>query len=159
MVDNNHYPPDHYDPQYRLEDVWELTTPIAYLSTVDHIDPFVPGKVLSVYSLRGYQYFSGDIGHDSQNRGWGRVLYESGYLPYAPTTAILKSFGPNAGHKDHPHLGDDGGEWIILKSDTASSDPNYGYQIDRIYDATNGTVSWGDIVRISGDSRGLDQQI
>ncbi len=159
MVDHNHYPPDHYAPQFRLEDVWELTTPIAYLTSVDHTDPFVPRKVISVYSLRGYQYFSCDLGHDPQNRGWGRILYDGGQLDVLPTTAILKSFGPNAGHGEHPYLGDDGGEWIILKADTPSTNPHYGYQIDRIYDPTNGTVSWGDIVRLSGDTLGLDQQI
>ncbi len=55
-----------------------------------------------------------------------------------------------------PDKKDAGAEWIILGITT-----NAGGQvgINRIYDASNGTVSNGDLVRIVGDTKGLPEQI
>ncbi len=155
-VDHNHYPPDHFDPQYRLADVKELTTPIAYLTTVDFVDPFIPNKNIPGNDLKGFQYFN-------FYSGWGAIIWPS-YVDssanHGPKGACLKSWGPNAGKGGASEFyGDDGGEWIILGADTPETFPEFDYQIDRIYDATNGTVSNGDIIRLVGDSRGLEQQI
>jgi prepilin-type N-terminal cleavage/methylation domain-containing protein len=151
MIDYNNYPPDHPAPQFRLEDVYELTTPISYITSVDLADPFIPSKVVAMNSLRGYQYFNL---HD----GWGALVWP-GVMgdDEGPMSGCLKSWGPNAGKNDNGYYGDDGGEWLIFGADYPGGG-SYPYQIDRVYDGTNGTVSWGDILRFAGDSRGLPQQ-
>ena len=153
-VDHNKYPPDHPAPQFRLEDVFELTTPIAYITSVDFTDPFIPSKVIVTQNVRGYQYFN-------FYHGWGSIIWNALYgEDHGPTGACLKSWGADAG-KGGPsdYYGDDGGEWIIFGADAVSTDPEFGHQIDRIYDATNGTISNGDILRLAGDTRGLAQQL
>lgn len=150
IVDHNHYPPDHPAPQYRLEDVKELTTPVSYITSVDLTDPFIPRKIIADYSLRGYQYFN-------YRQGWGKLVMP-GPENSRPNTSILKSFGPNAGLAGHRNLGDDGGEWLIFGPNTLSPDPLYQRHIDRLYDPSNGTISLGDIVRFCGDSLGLPAQ-
>ena len=151
MVDHNHYPPDHGAPQYRMEDVKELTTPISYITSVDFVDPFIPRKVIVTQNIRGYQYFN-------FHEGWGSIVWKAVMGDNkGPMAACMKSWGPNAGKPDNSYMGDDGGEWIIFGADHTHGG-QYPKQIDRIYDPTNGTVSWGDIIRLAGDSRGLQQQ-
>lgn len=152
MVDHNHYPPDVPAPQFRFKDVYYLTTPIAYITTTDVVDPFFPHPI-GLNQLKGFQYFN-----FHRDGGWGSLV-QPGPPSSRPATVMLKSWGPNAGKSGFPYTGDDGAEWIIFGPDTTSADPNYGKQIDRIYDPTNGTVSMGDIIRLVGDTLGLAQQI
>ncbi len=159
-VDWNHYPPDAPYPQYLLSYVWWLTTPQAYFSKVNLTDPFIPTKKLSAGAIDSYQYYNADrSGADpipSPSLGarcpnWGDVLYQ--YNPTDPgylRAAILVSFGPDAGRG--PWAGDDGGEWVVFGLDYVKGG-TIGY--DRVYDPTNGTVSWGDIIRVTGNQKGV----
>lgn len=152
MVEFNHYPPDHPDPQYRLEDVKELTTPIAFITTVDFTDPFVSRKSIPPYRLRGYQYFN-----YRDEKCWGSYVMP-GPSSRRPNTAILKSYGPNANQGGHPWHGDDGGEWLIFGPNVDAMNGFHSKNIDRLYDPTNGTISVGDIIRFCGDTLGLPPQ-
>jgi len=150
-VDWNHYPPDTPFPQFNLSQVTILTTPQAYITNVNLIDPFIASA--NIESVTGYQYFNGQD-------YWGTL---AGLDP-APRTAILKSWGPDAGKgsgvngpRPGEKDGDDGSEWLIVGIDVVS-DPQIGPNINRIYDPTNGTVSSGDIVRFIGTTRGIPPQ-
>ena len=157
-VDWNKYPFDVPSPQYLLSMAHPLTTPQAYFSNISLVDPFVPVK-LSGQNLNGYQYYNaGPSGatslaytYGSLMPNWGDFLTNLGTTSDPPyvQAAIIVSFGPDAGKG--PWKGDDGGEWVVFGLDY-EKDGTIGS--DRVYDPTNGTVSWGDIIRIVGEQMG-----
>ena len=149
----NKYPPDRYSPQYRFDDVFYLTTPEAFLTSVNYTDPFRPDFLNE--AIRGYNYFLVDD-YLSESAGvvsWGHIVVV-GWGPWPPVaglqtspTVILKSYGPDRASS--------GGEWIIFGLEDRYPDGTSPFGIDRMYDPTNGTVSEGDIIRIVGDTRGI----
>jgi len=158
-VDWNHYPPDVPDPQFMLSLVYVLTTPQAYFSNVNLTDPFIPTKSLGPQALDSYQYYNagpsgaGSLGtaYGSLHPNWGDFITNLGSSadPGYVRAGILVSFGPDAGKG--PWLGDDGGEWVIYGLDYDNGTLGY----DRVYDPTNGTVSYGDVIRIVGEQKGV----
>jgi prepilin-type N-terminal cleavage/methylation domain-containing protein len=140
IVDYNVYPPDVPNPQYRLEDVYQLSTPIAYITNVGLRDPFNnSGTGIMGNSLSSFQYFN------FQDE-WG--INASVADEFLTRTVALKSWGPDR---------DDGGlEWLILGLE---HDQDGWIGVDRLYDPTNGTISFGDIGRFVGDTHGFPQQL
>lgn len=157
-VDWNKYPPDVPNPQFLITMIHPLTTPQAYFSSVNLIDPFIPVQKLSGQSLNGYQYYNAAPSganslaspYGALSPNWGDYITNLGVLSDPPyvQAAIMVSFGPDAGKG--PWKGDDGGEWVIFGLDYDNGTLGY----DRVYDPTNGTVSWGDIIRIVGEQKG-----
>lgn len=142
-VDWNHYPPDVPGAavglgQFALKDVWQLTTPIAYITSANIKDPFTTGHNLAGNYLESFQYFNYKV-------HWGQIVYPPSGIT---SGACIKSWGPDKL--------DDGIEWVIFGLDTQY----FGIPgIDRLYDPTNGTISAGDIGRLVGDTRGLSEQL
>ncbi|MFH0794459.1 MAG: prepilin-type N-terminal cleavage/methylation domain-containing protein [bacterium] len=134
-VDANNYPPDVPAPRYGFNDVVRLTTPVAYITTLFH-DPFVPDQ--SHLNVRGFQYFN-------FQKTWGIAAGVPG--GQRTRTVMTKSWGPDRA--------DGGAEWLIL-GPTFVQDGTMG--IWRLYDPTNGTISFGDIVRFTGETNGLPEQ-
>lgn len=140
-LDYNKFPVDAWNRGYRLSHVTVLSTPVSYLSTVRFPDIFNPkdDPDLNDPQSVGFQYFNfADF--------WG--VHSRNNLERKGNTIMLKSRGPNKK--------DQGAEWIILGM-TKNAGGFVG--INRIYDATNGTLSNGDLVRIVGDTKGLPEQI
>jgi prepilin-type N-terminal cleavage/methylation domain-containing protein len=157
-VDWNKYPFDVPNPQFLLSMVHSLTTPQAYFSNVNLVDPFIPVQKLSGHNLNGYQYFNAASSganslaspYGSLLPNWGDYVTNLGGLSDPPyiQAAIMVSLGPDAGKG--LWRGIDGGEWVIFGLDYDNGTLGY----DRVYDPTNGTVSWGDIIRITGEQKG-----
>lgn len=140
-VDNNHYP--YPRGGNGVEKSWicymfEITTPISYLSSVSMADPFQPknwgGSVWGLYlPYLTYQYcnyggFVGDV-YDIKPR---------------PNAYSLASNGPNR----MP----DFIEWGTNRNDIGKLPWEFVpfNKWETVYDTTNGTVSKGDIARFAG---------
>jgi len=139
-VDWTHYPWANYldskMPQaqefnpiaYRL---LPLTTPIAYITTVELRDPFLSqgvqryadGISRGTYNYRNHEYFDSKALPAGQVRSW-----------------ILNSLGPDT-KRDYGLRAEMWARGLMAKSQMT------------LYDPTNGTVSAGDIVRTGGDTR------
>lgn len=123
-VDNKLYPEDYaeYRPQGAGYGMGRLTSPIAYISSIP-LDPF-----------KGYI--------DDQN---GRLIvsYTLGTAPDdQPSRWMLTSAGPNQVDETSPAF-----EYPGYSADIFDN-PASGFSYLR-YDPTNGTVSPGDIIRVS----------
>ncbi len=141
-MDHNNYAPDAWttgrgQDNFFLNTIYQLTTPIAYMSSLNLPDtfftrpkgaggePLIPG--LDTVS---YRYFA--LG---MVPSWGSVT-NNDYK-----AAILASHGPDRENND--------GEWGVLPGNQSgvSSRRNAAF----LYDPTNGVVSKGDIVRGVGE--------
>jgi general secretion pathway protein G len=143
LVDYNRYPMDAYFPQFWLEDVHTLTTPIDYISSVLLIDPFKKSTYIVGSGKHGtYQYYN----YMNADNTWMYWVIFYGEPVEHSMTFVQTSWGPD--------FKDQGGEWVGLGLNYLK-DGYYGY--DRLYDPTNGTVSAGDICRLGGDTRGVPQ--
>lgn len=162
-VDWNKYPPDTPSPQFALRSVSWLTTPLAYFTNVGISDPFIPTTSGGGNIEDSFQYYNaGPCGVDNlgityggRSPNWGDLLTnlgQSSELNYIHGV-ILVSWGPDYGKG--PWGGDDGGEWVVYGLDHDQGG-HIGY--DRVYDPTNGTVSWGDVIRIMGNQEGVRYQ-
>ncbi len=132
-VDRSNYPPDWVATGGGVQDrgfiraMYFLTTPIAYIATVDLEDPFYIGADKSVdhpsggYDRSTYRYYC-------YRYGWGDAVSQNqdGY--------VILSYGPDKFESF--------GEWCGVPR----SDKNWG----GIYDGSNGLRSLGDIVRAGG---------
>lgn len=133
-LDRNNYPPDWTVTGGGVQDrgfiraMHFLTTPVAYMSSVDLADPFYTGPVGDVgipagggYSKATYRYFC-------YKYGWGNAVnhVKDGY--------VILSYGPD---KKESY-----GEWCGVAG--------RGKNWDGLYSMTNGLNSIGDIVRTGG---------
>jgi len=124
--------PQYSDISYRL---WALTTPVAYVTTVDMRDPFIDkgtlgdytdGLVRYCYNYRTYQYtedLTGDSAQLNRKPIW-----------------ILNSLGPD-------RVKSQGLNVELLARNIGTKNQTV------IYDPTNGTVSAGDIPRTGGETQ------
>ncbi len=138
-ADANDYPPN--DGLYNTVPL-QLSTPIDYLSRAELIDPFAERLWHPVYGIRAKYYT------------YGRVV-KSAFAPGPPAIELIDSplFNPGAFLKY--------GQWrmMSLGPDLLYSglyhDPILGvfptYQCDVPYDPTNGTISFGNILRTQRD--------
>ncbi len=160
-VDNNAHPWDaHHDGTAGIgmlgNNGWffnrqvRLTTPVAYLSTVAFPDPFFIDQGMAVEagqivtSFRYFNYGKGGWGGDPVNAAVVNmnttprvnVLPVEGYL--------LASYGPYA--RAVGRDADSKPEYLISGIDRVNRTGVYG--ADLLYDPTNGTYSFGAIVRL-----------
>ena len=156
FIDSNSFPPDHYfaatqtglsipPASWPVTYVAQLSTPVEFVSGLGQLaDPFNPNSDVPPYTQTGvrpgYIYYAGMENH------WGGAVSANAPNRLPSMAVILKSFGPD-------QL-DQAGEWVLSGMDgLVGGISNY----DRIYDPTNGVVSSGDIVRVSGQTKGLQQ--
>jgi prepilin-type N-terminal cleavage/methylation domain-containing protein len=161
MVDQNRYPP-HFagsysgnqpiaQNDYRIladESLWRLTTPVAYLTSVDLMrdvfnintstvrGPGLPGEGQVWNSdfmfYLGYEYMLNSGG--TQNfKAW-----------------VIRSLGPDNA--------DDAGDWRMYNYAVVPGWPA-GMFLMAVYDPTNGTISNGDIMRFGGSVPAIAGQV
>jgi len=157
MVDHNIYPdaPEYDGTKAYIQYVFGLTTPVAYITSVDLEDPFSPaGNEVNPWALRDdykrtYQYLTYD-------GVWART-YHADFLRKG---YVVLSFGPTRKNSWIAHY-----PYLVLKDPTYVAHTYEGdyswpaHPCDMIYDPTNGTRSRGDIARIGGDFPGIPQQL
>ncbi|GAB4317212.1 MAG: hypothetical protein Kow0059_10160 [Candidatus Sumerlaeia bacterium] len=158
-LDKNKYPPDGIDPNDDL-DTWHLpyhlTTPVAYITTVDAmIDPFNVTETTN--ATRTYRYINLDCTWGTKfHRTTKSSFYSVLANEYLGQWALLsdgpdKRFGPAGANVQCPPA--------PPEFCSASWKPEAGYPGWPIpYDPTNGTVSLGDIQRthLNPESAGND---
>ncbi len=135
--DSNHYPPGYMEPlfgHWGIDCVSQLTTPIAYMTSTNIIDPFMPNK--DMFNPSGfkasYQYFNYDM-----DGTWGSMMVAfNGQKPVRAWS--VESWGPDQEQQ--------AAEWIVYGPVLSTG----VVTIDLIYDPTNGTRSRGDILRPGG---------
>ena len=137
-VDNNKYPPNRrMSGNHASVDMVAVTTPVAYLTSANLLDPFHGNKLASggYYDVPGYGYYNYQINPERTN--WMSLI---GRSYRNPTDGIcFTSWGPDKQQ--------DASEWVYIYC-TMLDDPETGYSL--IYDPTNGTISNGDVVRYAG---------
>jgi len=132
-VDNNDYPPDgqlgtSWYNDYRVQCL--LTTPVAYITTVP-VNPFFDIRQ-SQSGGPGGQTGRGSYAFWGADRHYGAA--NGGQDPdIRPIAWYMVSCGPNLTNEF-------GGKW---GRDIIGRTPTY---VNDLYDPTNGTVSWGDLV-------------
>ena len=147
-VDANHYPANRVGSKAngvaQVRNCFELTTPVAYLTSVDIKDPFSPDKNFA--GLPGTAYpppYS--IFYQSFEQGSGWMQWQSpltaGLASLNLKCFYLESWGPDRtqGFIDW---------WILRPYVTGGTVAT----VDEVYDPTNGTISRGDIGRLGGES-------
>lgn len=137
FTDYNHYPyfnawglsTRYNEISYRLI---PLTTPEAYITSVNFRDPFLSGE-----SDRGY----GDGLSRTHYNYRNHEFWKSSKHPWEKKTVwVLNSIGPDE-YADHGLLTEMWARGLV----------EYDYVI--IYDSTNGTISPGDIPRTGGETQ------
>ncbi len=122
-------------------DLWDLTTPVSYISNVDFRDIFKAEQGSTGNNAESYLYFNYYFEPEALNGGnWiNRInrpdLSTKGYC--------LASWGPDRWQNAI--------EWVYIQ--TASGNPAGAR--DRMYNPTNGLISSGDIGRWGGDVPGV----
>ncbi len=136
--------------------VTELTTPVAYLPSVDFDDPFAPrGQIdqLQEFSQGGlfesfvYVHYKGRWGKDG-NQCAGRYGVP---LSSCPKGYGMKSTGPDLTNNGGVHWAL---EMKLLGGEVTAGNPIVTpgmHANNRLYDASNGLYSFGDIVRTGGE--------
>ena len=144
-VDSNDYPPN--DGVYNVLPI-QLTTPIAYLTNTLFKDPFAEKELHPVYGEleRLYTYtkvvWSEGEGPDPPIEGIDDPGYNEGAFERYGRWRLV-SFGPD---KKYSRPGFPLGPF----------NPNHTLRgSDVTYDATNGTVSWGNILRTQKATEGF----
>lgn len=150
-VDEGHYPYPRTLEAHFLDKIFELTTPIAYLSTVDVLDPFKPlwtafepgtilgpGKPEPAGWKPSYSYFNFSL-RGSYGQHWLNPDIPHPLVRYAPFEGCcIVSVGPDRDYDGMNYVSQSivaGEEW---------------YGVTLIYDPSNGTNSSGDIGRWNG---------
>ncbi len=131
-----------------IASVQELSTPVAYLGSVDLQDPFNPENMKDLFEMNVTSYvwvnYRGRWAQGEQGR-WGELVdqFPDGYA--------MNSQGP-----DHVHSGGSHPPLEIWFDKTVSGGNSGGIRpYDKIYDPSNGLVSKGDIVRYGGEVAGI----
>ena len=155
MVDANNFPYPRLFPvlgtgAYFIGAIVELTTPIAYLTSVGMIDPFSP---------KNYWTWPGSNDRlPYAYNNYGGMNYDVYTAPFASglprkKAYYLGSFGPNRVQ--------DNANWAVNENYGTPLKPEYfgagqsaSWAWNSVYDSTNGTVSPGDIFRFGGEVRG-----
>ena len=141
-VDYNKYPDTPNSTNTYLEYMPQLTTPVAYMTTLEVEDPFnpIPHKAGKPRRSLHYVLYSGR---------WGKNVIKS----WTPNGWVLTSFGPD---RAHTVTGNKGGEFFPGYYHGYTGQPaDPGKAMNLIYDTTNGTKSVGAIIRIGGDFGGI----
>jgi prepilin-type N-terminal cleavage/methylation domain-containing protein len=162
-VDTNHYPVGWADPDPEYFGRWpislvvELTTPVAYITSVGFEDPFYGTKGLTDtgHKRSPLYYFSYEM-YSVTNPpglttppagGWGNWMWLAHHDAHPGMECYkgycLLSYGPDRAHN--------GAEWSVWDDlPSYETDPDWPFRCNLVYDPTNGTVSRGDIIRYGG---------
>jgi type II secretion system protein G len=147
-TDNTRYPPDpvtyglngYAQPtfnQYEFLFLKALTTPVSYMTSIPYTvfqirnnwpEPIRRGSLIT----RTYRY-----GAEDANRVYRSLI--GNWVPWTPRVTAAVWFLTSPG----PDNRDSQGNYLMFGIEVLCRVPNAA-----LYDATNGTVSWGDIVRI-----------
>jgi prepilin-type N-terminal cleavage/methylation domain-containing protein len=146
LVDHNTYPTEHEHYHVFIQYITQLSTPLAYLTSLDLTDPFTPRRAGWATKLDD---FRNTYNYQTYHGVWGRNCV----TPYNVKGWVAVSFGPDMdANTDGLHSG---GwipyYWCHLKK--------FDYACNMIYDPTNGTKSGGNIIRCGGGFTGIDQVI
>lgn len=152
-VDWNAYPaPSRVGPDL-LHDAPELSTPIAYVSNVNLVDPFgeafkwgdnVGGGGFPTQRYVGYKYFFLDYYGPKDGSTWAE---RANLPPSARRNAyLLYSYGPDFAQNCL--------EWFAVGMHRDKPDPT-----GALYDPTNGTVSQGDFGKYGGSVLGWEASL
>ena len=147
-VDNNEYPPrapasiPGNKNRGGIHTTIDLTTPVAYCSSVLLRDPFSTGKsydehgaIIGGEASRHYSYAYVNIEMYRKSSGMDKITYPL-WIMISLGPDFLKGPGPS------------GEEWFY---GWYGNDPiTQNYYPDLLYDPTNGTISNGDILRWQG---------
>lgn len=149
-LDQNAYPWPKLGGTY-ISRVIELSTPVAYLSSVALQDPFNPENMQEYFEMNVPTYVWVNY-HGAWAAGGGTQSRYGELVNQFPHGYALNSQGPDHHHSGgvHPPLE------IMFGVNTSGSVDNVagGNPYDRIYDPTNGLNSLGDIVRYGGEVAG-----
>ncbi|MBD3266206.1 prepilin-type N-terminal cleavage/methylation domain-containing protein [bacterium] len=136
--------------------VFELTTPVAYTSTVDLEDPFAPKKMLDYMKGQGQYVFDSYVYvHYSGRWGQGQCAGRYGIdIAQCPKGYGMKSLGPDGNNSGGVH-------WPLeMKFKNGEVTPGNPFvqpgmhANDRLYNPSNGLRSIGDIIRFGGELAG-----
>jgi prepilin-type N-terminal cleavage/methylation domain-containing protein len=118
-----------------------LTTPVAYLTSVSYPDPFK--KTLAVTNWQGWLDGSGD----PYSYGFACIEYLQATANYRPhhSAYVIVSNGPD--HLKGPDPTNGQVFWYQWYGDVTLDKLSGGKFTPWNYDPTNGTVSYGDIIR------------
>ena len=151
-VDNNTYLQDWMaNPgAYQIKSHEELSTPIAYVTSVSFQDPFAGQAKDDVglpinYRLYNYKKLGGTPVLNQCCWNWADAM---GSAEFDHNGYVLLSQGPDAGTGGVETV--DGAEWYDRMP--LSVNPQADFEMGRIYDPTNGTISNGDIIRLGGET-------
>ncbi|HUT25635.1 MAG TPA: prepilin-type N-terminal cleavage/methylation domain-containing protein [Sumerlaeia bacterium] len=131
-VDFNSYPWSLYHSLF-LAHLSQLTTPVAYLSSVDFEDPFMPLDTPDEVRCLRYFNYADTYWWIDDNDMYGKRAY------------CLHSYGPD---RDS-----DGGEHFAHRLYPGHPEWGEPQRYALLYDPTNGTRSSGDIIYLGGDVR------
>jgi len=150
-VDNNAYP---HLALYRefnhivdwgggINGATQLTTPVAYLSTVDYADPFFNKWPVNPY---GVSMTDPGVHYSITYLNGNKARADNGWALVEGPRWVLLSYGPDNVKGPRP---DNGGTWFLggyaIPPAPALGDARFeAFQ----YDPTNGTMSNGDILRV-----------
>lgn len=139
-----------------IDIVIELTTPIAYISSVDLEDPFAPKKLLEFMREKGQYVFDSYVYVNYRGR-WGQNECAGRYgvpISSCPKGYGLKSLGPDGQNSGGVH-------WPLeMKLKGGRVTPGNPFITsgmhtnDRLYNPSNGLTSMGDIIRFGGEISG-----
>ena len=150
MVDYNSYTNCDWGQNDRLGGWMQLTTPVAYISTIP-VDPFGYSRHVggAGYMRAIYELGSGRAGVGPAGRPWDIMV------GFPSNTWEMNSNGPDK--KDDTHNPNNTGKtlpWSDGQYPWVGNDPNDPVAISEIlsmlYDTTNGTKSAGDVIRTGG---------
>ncbi len=145
-VDANHYPPG--APSDLVHNLFRITTPIAYLTSVRMRDPFKPDPLNTLNFSESYLWYNfkspGMYGPGQPDLGVHIPEAAAAYggAAGAPRMYLISSHGPDR---------------LIARMAVAHCDIVAGSldaALARFYDPTNGTVSPGDLGRYGGSVPG-----
>ncbi|MFH1742459.1 MAG: type II secretion system protein [bacterium] len=139
LVDENSLPPNN---SHLTVDLKSLTTPISYISSVGFKDIFKAKQGATGNDQESYLYFSYQLDPNNVGMSWiGQIPAQ--FHDLSTKGFCLSSWGPDRWQ--------DAIEWVYVERRTGS--PEGGNF--RIYHATNGLTSAGDIGRWGGDVPGV----
>ncbi|MBN1900495.1 prepilin-type N-terminal cleavage/methylation domain-containing protein [Candidatus Sumerlaeota bacterium] len=142
-TDHNHYPPDR--AVYGVQFVFELSTPVAYMTNSYIRDPFKPER------YQGYGLGEGwaQTYHYTNYKGYWQICWH----PHWPRKGcVVSSFGPAKHHsfvEHYPYYYNHPEEPVRSDWPESGFFPPVHFQM--VYDPTNGTVSRGGLGRAIGE--------
>jgi len=152
-VDNNSYPPDATDQYYYgntfngrlgppdyLSRLTFLTTPVAYMTSIPE-DPFAKGPAENAMYSSAYRDSSGNIVHPLAF-DYAKYDMDANYAPEDAAWGNIAEYTLGLSREDATRL-----KWALRSAGPDGISVPLGATSCILYDPTNGTTSFGEIVR------------